>query len=294
VSVVYGARYSSYGYLEHGLFSPRLQVNLQPAAGTRITLGASRRAEAPGADEFVPTTASNAWLPPERTFAPLVGTRFTPERTDSYQVAVERDLAPGSMLAVRTFYQRTADQVATIFGLGGLTPPPAELDHYFVADAGDFVARGWAVSLTHVVAGHFRGTIDYAVTTAHWTPSAQSVALGSAAPSALRFGAERLQDLTTSIETDIPLTATRVFALYRINNAYSGANPNQDEPGYAARFDVQVTQPLPFMNFSSAQWEALVGVRNLFREVAADGSIYDELLVVRPPKRVVGGVTVRF
>jgi len=28
--------------------------------------------------------------------------------------------------------------------------------------------------------------------------------------------------------------------------------------------------------------------------VAIDGSIYDELLVVGPPKRVVGGVTVRF
>ena len=57
---------------------------------------------------------------------------------------------------------------------------------------------------------------------------------------------------------------------------------------------MQITQALPFMNFMNAQWEALVGVRNLFREVAIDGSIYDELLVVGPPKRVVGGVTVRF
>ena len=31
-----------------------------------------------------------------------------------------------------------------------------------------------------------------------------------------------------------------------------------------------------------------------FRELAGDSSVYDELLVVRPPKRVVGGVTVRF
>jgi hypothetical protein len=35
-------------------------------------------------------------------------------------------------------------------------------------------------------------------------------------------------------------------------------------------------------------------VRNFFRETAADQSIYDELLVVRPPKRIVGGLTLKF
>jgi hypothetical protein len=35
-------------------------------------------------------------------------------------------------------------------------------------------------------------------------------------------------------------------------------------------------------------------VRNLFRETAAETSVYDELLVARPPKRLVGGITVRF
>jgi hypothetical protein len=38
----------------------------------------------------------------------------------------------------------------------------------------------------------------------------------------------------------------------------------------------------------------LVAVSNLFREDLAELSIYDELMVVRPPKRLVGGVTVRF
>jgi len=38
----------------------------------------------------------------------------------------------------------------------------------------------------------------------------------------------------------------------------------------------------------------LLAVRNLFREELMDASMYDELLVVKPPKRIVGGVTVRF
>jgi hypothetical protein len=38
----------------------------------------------------------------------------------------------------------------------------------------------------------------------------------------------------------------------------------------------------------------LVAVRNFFRETVSDQSIYDELLVVRPPKRIVGGLTLKF
>jgi hypothetical protein len=38
----------------------------------------------------------------------------------------------------------------------------------------------------------------------------------------------------------------------------------------------------------------LVAVRNLFRESFTEISIYDELLVARPPKRLVGGITVKF
>jgi hypothetical protein len=49
------------------------------------------------------------------------------------------------------------------------------------------------------------------------------------------------------------------------------------------------------MNFTSAKWEMLVGVRNFFHEPGADAqSAYDELLVVRPPKRIVGGLTMQF
>jgi hypothetical protein len=90
------------------------------------------------------------------------------------------------------------------------------------------------------------------------------------------------------------VSATRVFVLYKLNNAYARGDESQTRPGLDGRWDVQVIQGLPFMNFSSAQWEMLVAVRNLFRESFSETSVYDELLVVRPPKRLVGGITVRF
>jgi hypothetical protein len=86
-------------------------------------------------------------------------------------------------------------------------------------------------------------------------------------------------------------TATRVFVLYKMSDAFAGADAR---PMAGSRFDVQVNQSLPFLNFTSAQWEMLVAVRTLFHDDPLDGSLYDELLVVRAPKRVLGGVTVRF
>ncbi len=55
-----------------------------------------------------------------------------------------------------------------------------------------------------------------------------------------------------------------------------------------------MTQTLPFAPFGGSDWEVLVDVRSLFREQVAGASIYDELLVVDPPKQVVGGLVVHF
>jgi hypothetical protein len=292
-TLVYGGRVARYGYVDKALFSPRARLDIAASDHLRISLGAALRAEAPGAEEFVPSSVSETWLPPERTFAPLVGTRFRPERTHTYEIAIAQDLGTEAVLGLRTFYQRTEDQVATLFGLG-LAPAVGDLDHYAVSSAGDFVARGWTVSISRVVARRVRGSIDYTVTTAEWGPSPDGAALAQFAPSAARAGDERHHDLTTSVQADIPVTDTRVFALYRVNTAFVAAQPEDDQPGTAARFDVQVTQALPFLNFTNAQWEMLFGIRNMFRELAPDASVYDELLVLRPPKRVVGGLTVRF
>ena len=113
-------------------------------------------------------------------------------------------------------------------------------------------------------------------------------------PSAIRPATERIHDITTSLETEIPYSATRVVVLYKLNNAFATADRGAATPAFGARFDLQVNQALPFMRFHTSQWEMLVGVRNLFHESLANTSSYDELLVVRPPKRIVGGLTVKF
>jgi len=82
-----------------------------------------------------------------------------------------------------------------------------------------------------------------------------------------------------------------VLVLYRLSNGFA---EETDRAGFDSRFDVQVRQALPFLNFTSAQWEMLMAVRNFFRDTSAEQTVYDELLVIHPPKRIVGGVTMRF
>jgi hypothetical protein len=124
--------------------------------------------------------------------------------------------------------------------------------------------------------------------------SREATALERWVPSAIRGGREQIHDLTTSLQTEIPYTATRFEVLYKLNNAFVASDGAAPEPGFDARFDVRVNQALPFMNFRTSQWEMLVAVRNIFHESLSNSSSYDELLVVRPPKRIVGGLTVKF
>ena len=290
----YGARYAHYDYLRRrSLLSPRVGFTLTPFTNTRVTANVAQRMLAPGAEEFLPAATVGPWLPPERTFTPLDGENFRVERARFYDVGLEHEFDSAYVLGVRRFQQRVDNQMATLFGLpvsGGPNSP----GHYVVANAGGLDAEGWAVRLSTAPSQRIRGSVDYSVTRAQWVSRGDMAAIAVWAPAAIRPRSEDVHDLTTSFETDVPRTATRVFLLYKINNAFARG----DDPTHAAldyRFDVQVNQALPFMPFSSAaRWEVLVGLRNLFRDPNDSGSIYDELLVVRPPKRVIGGVLIRF
>jgi hypothetical protein len=299
VSVFLGARYARYGYIDRALFSPRARIDLRPVEAMRVSMTVGRREEAPGAEEFLPSGMPGPWLPPELTFSALSGGDIVPERTDHYELALEHDLghSGATVLGLRTFQQRTTDQIATVFGDLPVQRTPAELGHYYVASAGDVLLRGWGVSLGRSVAEGLRGSVEYRVATAHWQEGSEDLLLALALPSVLRAASERVHDVTTALETEIPQTATRVVALYRFNTGFSSTNPTdsgEDARRPVARFDVRVTQALPFLDFTHAEWEMLVGVRNMFRDMASESSLYDELLVVRPPNRVVGGLTVRF
>ncbi len=295
VRIGYGAKYARYDYLvDRGLWSPRASVAITPSQNDSLTfrVTASHREVAPGAEEFLPPSIG-PWLPPQRTFAHVSHAAFQPERHDQMELAVERKWPGDILIGVRAFRQRVEDQVVTLFGVA-VTDVPAGVGHYQVGSAGDFDAIGWGVSVSRVVGDHVRAAVDYTQADTDWRRwSADRRAFRAAAPSVLRRD-DRVHDVTATVESIVTPTATRLFVLYKMNAAFDSTGALKGVSETNARFDVQVNQSLPFLNFSNAQWEMLVAVSNLFKEDWADTSVYDELFVVRPPKRVLGGVTVRF
>jgi hypothetical protein len=293
VELEFGGRYARHGYLpDRGLMSPTFGVSVSPLEKIWVTASFAQHMVAPGAEEFLASELPGPWLPPERTFAPLGGedAAFRVERALSYDLGIEREFAGTYAIGLRRFHQDIDDQLVTLFGLT-LPGGPQSVGHYYVASAGGVDADGWAFRIRTPEQRRLSASVDYSVTRARWSgePDRDIVRY---APAAVRT-IERVHDVTTRVTTEIPETATRVFVLYKINNAYTRSNTALPLPGLDARFDVQVNQALPF-GVGGTTWEVLVGVRNLFRDPDHPGSIYDELLVARPPKRVVGGFLVRF
>ena len=297
LTVSYGGRYAQYDYLEHQtLISPRVGLTVSPVDRFRITTLVSRQAQAPGAEEFLPPADTGIWLPPQRTFSSLQrGQMMDASRTTHVSVGVERDIAR-STVAFRAFRQRVDDQLVTLFGVDLPSQPGAKLGHYLIGNAGNVTAQGCSASLSTMIAGRIQGSVAYSLATGQMEPERGLDVLVLLAPSALRPVTERIHDVSTTIRADVPETATKVLVLYRVSNAFArAAQPGDGQlPGFDSRFDVQVRQSLPFLDFSAARWEMLVAVRNFFRDTTDDQSLYDELLTISPPKRIVGGVTVHF
>jgi hypothetical protein len=295
LQIGYGAKYARYDYLvDRGLISPRVTMVLQPDMTDSLKLRTTvmHREVAPGAEEFIPPSVG-LWLPPERTFSQVSRGSFLPERHDQAEIAVDREWAGHVVIGVRAFAEQVEDQVVTIFGVAG-GDTPVEAGHYQVGSAGDFAAHGWGVSASRAVGDHVRASVDYTQAQTRWHGRSPDLdTLLALAPSVVRRE-ERIHDLTASVQSIVSPSGTRLLVVYKLNTAYAASSVGDLTPNAGVRFNVQVNQGLPFMNFTSAQWELLVAISNLFKEAAYENSVYDELMVVRPPKRVLGGVTVRF
>lgn len=295
LTLTYGARYARYDYLENSsLLSPRVALTVEPAPHFRISTMLSSRAVAPGAEEFMPRMDSGIWLPPQRTFSSLVaGHPLEAERSNHMELEVEHDIAAATV-SLRAFRQHVDDQLLTVFG-SEVAGGPSAVGHYYMSNVGDVDASGLGAGVRAAIASRVHGSIEYTLTRASMSTPDNPGLLLLYAPSAVRREPGHIHDLSTSIETEVPETSTRVVVLYRISNAFARpASTLAQAPSLDARFDVQVRQSLPFMDFSSARWEMLVAVRNFFRDTTSDQSLYDELLVVRPPKRIIGGLTLKF
>ena len=158
--------------------------------------------------------------------------------------------------------------------------------------AGDAAAAGLGRRVEHACRRTCAGSVDYALVSAEWeSPSeAESPRPGGVAPRALRQPHERLHDLTTSFEAEIPQTATRFFALYKLNSGFAG------DPHMFQSADGASTCSCGRACRSWAAWRLGDAGR---RAQPVPHRVRRPLVLRRaagraPPKRVMGGLQVRF
>jgi outer membrane receptor protein involved in Fe transport len=274
-----GARYTYVGFLPDSHHADAvLQIELRGDRQTLVRGSVATRTLTPGGDLL---TLSTVAASPAITWARLEeGLR--PARSMRYEVGVDRDLGH-ARLGAHLFDETTRDVLLTTFD--GTTP--------VIRNAGDFGARGLGLTIGRRFGGVADGSVTYTFGRGH---RGGSMPIHADVPVA-SFEEAQFHDLVARLETVIDWSDTRVAALCRLSalsddRGAAGAGPAHTTS--AARFDVQLTQGLPFLEpLTRADWEILVAVRNMFYEASQSGFL-DELAVQDPPTRVVGGISVRF
>jgi len=294
VDVEYGGRAERFDYLVNPqVFGAHASVSYRVLPRTVLRASVAQNMVAPGADEFLPPPAGGPWLPAERMFFPLTGRgTLQAERVQSGDVSVAyrlgaRDLWP--TVEVRRFTETSDGQNATLFGVQGSDPR----GQYFVAPVGNIDMTGWGAAVSGQFGAHIHGRVEYALVESTWHDAAFVRSIRRVAPSVVRNDLEHVQDLTASIDADVPRSRTQLSVVYRISTAFSRSD-GLDGTVAGGRFDVQVRQSLQYHPTRGSQVELVMSIRNLFRDLRGEASFYDELLTVRPPLRVMGGIQVRF
>ena len=277
ITTTVGGRFSYAGFLERSNQLDRMfGVEFRRDARTRIRTSARSHTLVPGGDVLTVATISSS---PAVAFA-VLDEGLRAERVLRYEVAIDQEYGEYTVEA-HTFYETIHDQLVNSFSDGGQVLPHA----LNVSNGGWVGTRGMGMRVARRFGDAVQGSMTY--TYGHsWRPEAV------AADPMLAFRQGDFHDVAARVETMIEGTDTRVIAFCRVNRLAS----SELKPGGVlnTRFDVQVSQGLPFLGaITRADWDVLVAVRNLFYE-ASEGGILDEMAVSHPPKRVLGGISVRF
>ncbi len=277
LSTTVGARYTYVGYVtDANHVDPRVAMELDQEDGSTLHGSVGRRTLLPGGDVL---TLSTLAAGPAMAFA-VMDPALQPERLTRCDFGLDHKIG-GTTIGGFAFYETTQDQLLNEFS------GSADARTLRIENAGGAVVRGIGVSVRRQFGKVVTGSVRYTTGRA-W----RAAGPGDDGTVALGMPEGGFHDLSTSVETVIDRSGTRVLLLYRINTV----TPEGDHasPVSNRRFDVEVRQDLPLIGaLTRADWALLLAYRNLFYEANESGFL-DELVTVNPPKRVVGGISVRF
>jgi hypothetical protein len=272
-----GARYSYIGFLESkNHLDPTASFEYTTSGLARLRGTLSSRTVTPGGDLLTLTTLAT----PAMALA-LLDDGIEPERILRYELAVDHTEGPVTVGA-HVFRESVKDPLVNAF------EGPASGRRLRIVNGRSLTAQGVGLSFGRRFGDVVQGSLTYTYGRSQAGESRRPAYRGL--PS-LAYDTADFHDVVARIEAFIAWSDTRVSALYRIN----ALNPMGDIEGTRhLRFGIQLSQGLPLLSsLTRAQWDVLVSFRNLFYEGSEAGTL-DELSVIHPPKRITGGIAVRF
>jgi len=280
-----GARHSYIGFVgdqNRNHTDPLAIVEFSAGQHTNLRAGFTTRTLAPGGDLLTLSTLAAA---PAIAYA-MTDDGLRPQRTIHYEFAVARELGR-TRLEARAFREDTRDQLINAFAGYG---PTRSLR---IFNGSDLSASGLGFEVSHRFGDVVKGSVTYSY--GSWRDVGEKGTfipfIGGGSEDVYRQAS--FHDLAALVETHFEWTDTRLVAYYRWNTLRPGG-PEGGAPTRSTHFDIQLSQGLPFIGtLTRADWDVLVAYRNLFYETA-EGGLLDEVAVVNPPKRVLGGISVRF
>ncbi len=289
-----GVALQYFDYLDRAAYaSPRFDVSYPLGSGERTVLrgAVDHRVQAPGGED-IGLLSQVAY---SSVYGPVPARRsLRAQSTARYDLGLEHHLSSRTRFALRLFQENATDQLVRTFFEEGMR---GGAGHFVVSNRGDFRTRGVGVALAQTL-GPMEGSIGYSFGKVLGPRAAAPIpAAPSSADSAPAVSEPEIHDVTTTLGTSIDSTQTRLQAAYRViyhPGLVPGVSSSPSRSNVDSRFSVQVFQLLPFVGWNGTQWELMVALRNLFYDDIENASILDELSVVDAPRRVLGGVTVRF
>jgi hypothetical protein len=281
VTATVGGRFSYIGFLgDTSHFDPSATLEIQGAERTTYRATVHARTVAPGGDILTLNSLASA---PAMHFA-VLGGGLRAEQLSRYELGIDQQIG-GSSVGAYTYYEGVRNQLANVF------EGASDARALRIFNGGDAATAGFGLTFGRCLGESVRGSMSYTFGRS-WRDAPRPDLHGDLAALALQDG--NFHDLAARVETVIQGTDTRVVAYYRLNRMM----PDADEPSPEAltnrRFDVQLSQGLPFLGaLTHADWNFLLAVRNVFYE-QSEGALIDEVAVTNPPKRVLGGISVRF
>jgi hypothetical protein len=292
-----GITFQYFDYLDRASYaSPRFEVSYPLGSGERTVLRglADRRLQAPGGEDI--------GLLSRVAYSSVYGPAPAPRSLDAESTArvglgIEHQLNSNTRVAVRVFQENATDQLVRTFLEDEVS---GGAGHFVVSNRGDFRTRGVGVAVNQTL-GPMEGSVGY---TFGRVLGRNPMTAGFAVPGPAGIDGDssfasdpEIHDVTTTLGASIDSTQTRLQAAYRViyhRGLLLGPDRASGGTNLDSRFSVQVFQLLPFVGWNGTQWELMVAVRDLFYDDIENASILDELSVIDAPRRVLGGVTVRF